>query len=89
MKTGYLTTALKLIVFAVSVLITCTVVLIGFKATEEAKRISASAINQLSDINNNIVESNITMYDGNEVYGSDVVNFIKKTIGDYDMPPVK
>lgn len=84
MKTGNLSTALKLILFAVSVLITCVVVFVAIKASDEAKKISDSAIDQLSEINSDIADSGIMMYDGNEVYGSDVINFIKKTLGDYE-----
>lgn len=85
MKTGNINTALRLLLFAVSVLITCIVVKTGLTAAEEAKRISYNAVNQMSELNHDLEDSGIMMFDDNEVYGSEVVNLIKKELGDYTL----
>jgi hypothetical protein len=48
----------------------------GFKTTMTAKE-------KLDEFNVSLSESDIIMYDGYEVCGSDVVNFIKKNLGSY------
>ncbi len=82
MKVGSISSALKLILFSVSVLITCVVVFVGITASQEAKKISSGVIDQMTELNNDISDSGIMMFDGTEVYGSEVINFMKKTLGD-------
>ncbi|HWT74301.1 MAG TPA: hypothetical protein VN258_06240 [Mobilitalea sp.] len=82
MKTGNMSTALKLILVGVSVLVTCVFVKVVLLATEEARHLSMGAIEQMNDMNNDIVDSGIMKYN-DDVQGSDVVNCIKKYLGDY------
>lgn len=82
MKICNINTALKLILFGVSVLITCVVVKVSLMATEEAKHLSSAAIGQMSDMNSDIADTGILKYN-DEIQGSDVVNCIKKYLGDY------
>ena len=84
MRTGNISQALKLLLLAVTVFITCIVIIVFIRASEEAKALSNGAIDQMTELNNDIIKSGITMYDDAEVYGYDVINFIKKNLGDYD-----
>ena len=79
-----MTNGLKLLVFAAATIITCVVISIGFLFSGKAKIVSHVALNKLQDYQGELTESEITMYDGLEVMGSDVVNFIKKNMGDYN-----
>lgn len=83
MKTGYLSDAVKILIFAAAIIITCILVWIGFSTANIAKSISGSAITQMGDLNNDIKDGDIMAYDGTDVYGSEVINFIKKQLGDY------
>ncbi len=83
MKTGNISAALKLIMFSVSVLITCVVVFVAITTSQEARKISDGVIRQLGEINDDIADGGIMIYDGSDVYGSEVINFIKKMLGDY------
>lgn len=83
MKTGYITDAVKILIFAATVIITCILIWLGFQAADTAREISDSAVKQMTDLNNDIQNSDIKMYDDAEVEGSEVVNLLKKQLGDY------
>lgn len=83
MKISYISESIKLLLFAASVIITCIIVFLGFRATDSAKEIGNNAVSQMADINNDIKDSNLKKYDDIDVYGSDVVNLIKNVLGDY------
>ncbi len=83
MKTGFITEATKILLFAATVLITCLLVFLGFRAAGVARDISNSATVQMEQLNHDLQESDIMMFDKEEVYGSDVLNFIKKELGGY------
>lgn len=74
---------LKGLIIAAGVFVTCVILNIGFYFLRESKDISSASANNLSEFAAELSESNITMYDGLEVTGSDVVNFIKKHLGGY------
>jgi hypothetical protein len=74
---------LKALILAAGVLITCLVLSIGFNFSNESQAISASSTEQLVDFANELSDSDIKMYDGLDVTGSDVVNFIKRELSDY------
>lgn len=83
MKLNYITDVVKILILAASIIITCLIVAIGFRGATIAKEISNAAISNMNEISKDIKSSDIMMYDGLEVYGSEVVNFIKKYLGDY------
>ncbi|MDF2539262.1 MAG: hypothetical protein K0S76_2283 [Herbinix sp.] len=83
MKSGNITDSVKILIFAAAVLTTCILVSLGFRAAEAAKEISNSAVVQMAELHNDIKDSDIKKYDDTEVFGSDVVNCIKKYLGDY------
>lgn len=83
MKTGYLSDAVKILIFAAAVIITCMLVALGFRAAGIAKEIGNSAVIRMSELNNDIKDSDIKKYDDCETYGSNIVNCIKKELGDY------
>lgn len=83
MKIGFLSDATKILIFAAAIIITCILVALGFRATNIAKDISKSATEQMTDLNNDIKDGDIMKFDGADVNGSEVINFIKKQLGDY------
>jgi hypothetical protein len=66
------------------VLITCVVCFFTIRASEEAKNIGEMAVGQMEEMNKDIMDSGIMKYDDNEVYGSDVINYIKKILNEYE-----
>ena len=83
MRTSFLSDVVKILIFAAAIIITCILVALGFRAADTAKEISNSAVLQMAELNNDLKDSNIKMYDGADLYGSEVVNFIKKNLGDF------
>lgn len=75
---------LKAIVIGAGVLITCIVIGISFQIYRESKSISIASANNLNEFASELNESDLTRYDGLEVKGSDVLNFIKKQLGEYE-----
>lgn len=83
MKIGFISEATKILIYAASVIITCTLVALGFRASDIAKDISNNATRQIAEIDDDIKDGDIMKYDGNKVNGSEVINFIKRQLGDY------
>lgn len=91
MKLAFVTDSVKILIFAATVIITCILVALGFQAASVARGIGNNAILQMAEINNDLQSSDIKRYDQAEIYGSDVVNCIKKHLGDYqstDIAPI-
>lgn len=84
MRTNHLSEATKIMLLAASVIITCTIVWIGYTLINTSREISVSASEQLRELNNDIKDSGILKYDGVTVEGSEVVNCIRKNLGDFD-----
>ncbi len=76
--------ALKGLMLAAGVILTCIVIGVGFFVAREAKSTAIASSNQLSDYQKEISESALTKYDGMEITGSDVINFTKKNLTPYD-----
>lgn len=76
--------ALKGLLLSVGVILTCLVVGIGFYIAREAKSTAIASANALSEFRKEISENTITKFDDTSVKGSDVINFIKKQLGDYE-----
>lgn len=79
---------LKGIVIGAGVLITCIVIGVGFRVYRETKTISSTSAEKLERFSSELSENDLTMYDGLEVTGSDVVNFIKKHLSEYSSSEV-
>ncbi len=84
MKTNHISEATRIMLIAASVIITCIIVWIGFSLANTSREISKSASEQLRELNNDIKDSGIMKYDGVIVDGSEVINCIRKYLGDYD-----
>jgi hypothetical protein len=75
---------MKFLLLAFALMITCLLVSYGGRVLRAGKDTSDTAIEKINDFNNELSESELTMYDGINVKGSDVVNFIKKNLGSFD-----
>ena len=84
MNTNQMSDATKIIILAAATLITCILASLGFVSMRSAKELNQTAISQMTDLNNGLKDSDIKMFDNIEVYGSEIVNFIKKELGDYE-----
>jgi len=82
-RTNHITDATKIMILAAATLITCILVMLGFSAMRTAKNLNETAIAQMISLNNDLKDSDIMRFDHCEVYGSDVVNIIRKKLGDY------
>ncbi len=76
--------ALKGLMLAAGVILTCMVIGVGFYIAREAHSTALASSNKLSEYKKDIQESSYTKYDGMNVSGSDVVNFAKKNLISYD-----
>ena len=70
--------SLKGLILAAGTIITCVVISLGFFIAREAKDTASNGANQINKLNSEFVESDKVIYDGAMVYGSEVVNVIKK-----------
>lgn len=75
---------LKLMLLSVGTLITCIVVTVAIHMAKISQRTGTVYAERLNGFYEDVDRSDLTMYDGVEVYGSDVVNLIKKELGGYE-----
>ena len=76
--------ALKGLVLAAGVILTCIVVGIGFYMAREAKATAFVTAENLSELKQEIKEQDIMKYHEREVSGSDVMNLIKRKLLAYE-----
>ena len=74
---------MKFLLLAFGLMLTCILVLYGSRVAKTGMDTSTTALNKMNTFNKELAESDITMYGGMEVRGSDVVNFFKKHLGGY------
>lgn len=74
---------LKLMLLSVGTLITCIVVTVAIHMAKVSQKTGTIYGDRLNEFYQDVSRSDLTMYDGVEVYGSDVVNFIKKELSGY------
>lgn len=84
MKTNKLSEATKILLIAAVTIITCVIAGLGMMAMRSAQELNKTAMTQMQNLNESLQDSDIKKYDMIEVYGSDVVNCIKKYLGDYE-----
>jgi len=83
MKTNHITDVTKIMILAAATLITCILVAIGLTTMRSARNLNETAITKMITLNNDLKDSGIKQFDNIEVYGSEVVNLIRKELGDY------
>lgn len=71
-------------ILAATVIVTCTIVWLGFQATEMARGLSNNAMGQMQDFADDIKDSGIMKFDGTRIDGSEVINCIRKNLGEYE-----
>lgn len=69
---------LKALLLAASTIITCMIVGLGFMMAREAKQIGNHVVEELHRYRTTIEEQDYTRYEDATVYGTDVVNLMKK-----------
>ena len=75
--------ALKGLLMASGIIITCVIISIGFYTAREAKQTASQTAVYLSEFNRELSEEGLTRYDGMEVAGSDIINLIRRELGEY------
>jgi len=70
--------SLKGLILGAGVVITCLVIGLGFFLSREAQNTSNNAAGQVSSMNSDYQDMNLTLYDGLKVSGSEVENLINK-----------
>lgn len=73
---------LKALLIAASTIITCIIVGLGFTMAREAKQIGNYVVEELHHYRSTVEERDLMKYDGVVVYGSDVVNLMKKELSE-------
>jgi hypothetical protein len=76
-------TGLKMLLFGVGALITALFAVLLFMTAKEGRQVGFAATTQMSELNEDIMNSGIMKYDDLEVYGSDVVNCIKENLDEF------
>lgn len=77
--------ATKFLLLAASIIITCVLVWYGFRMLNIGSEISKNAMYQMQKLNSDIKDSGIMRFNDNDsVTGSDIVNFMKEYLGDYE-----
>lgn len=71
---------LKALLLAASTIITCIIVGLGFQMAKEAKGIGNQVVGELHRYRISVEEQDLVKYDGVKVYGTDVVNLMKKEL---------
>ena len=74
---------LSFIKWAAGIVITLAIISIAFIVFNTSKDATMRSIKQLGEMNAQIAESNLTMYDDLEISGSEVINVIRKYQDDY------
>lgn len=73
---------LKALLIAASTIITCIIVSLGFRMAKEAGAIGNHVVEELHQYRSAVEERDFMKYDGVVVYGSDVVNLMKKELSE-------
>ncbi|MBC7958952.1 MAG: hypothetical protein H7X94_03710 [Vallitaleaceae bacterium] len=74
---------LGFIKWAAGIVITLAIISIAFLVFNMAKEGTMNGANKIQDMNAQIADSDMTIYDDEETSGSEVVNVIRKFKGDY------
>lgn len=80
MKLTNLSEAVKILIFAATVIVVCVLCAIGFKTTNEGKSVVSSGTSQLNSMSSEYQDVNISIYDGSTILGSELTSMIKKAI---------
>jgi hypothetical protein len=88
MKTNHMHIISEILLLVAVTIITCVLVFLGFNALNSAKSLSKIATDQIIELNNELKDGEIKKYDDIDVDGSEVINCIKKYLGDYESPDI-
>lgn len=75
--------AIKGLLMAAGVILTCMIIGLGFYMAREAKSTAMASAEKLSDFKRELSENDYDRFDDREVTGSDVVNFARKELKKY------
>lgn len=72
---------IKLLLSAAGIILTCTIVSVGIVNLNQAKQMAGMTAGKINNYNSELSQSELKIYDGLVVRGSDVINFYKKYFG--------
>jgi predicted methyltransferase len=84
MKINDMSSAVKTIIFASTVIIVCVLCVLGFKTVNEGKSTTALGTSQLNSIAAEYSNVDKSVYDATNVAGSELVSLIKDVIEDQE-----
>ena len=70
--------SLKGLMLAAGIIITCIIISLGFYIAREASDTASSGTGQINELQAEFSDTSKTMYENTEVYGSEVINVIRK-----------
>lgn len=82
MKTGNISTALKIILLAVSAIVVCVAAFIGIKTTNEGKAMVNAGTTQVKAMTESYSNIDKSSYDNQNIIGSALVDLIETTIAE-------
>jgi len=80
MKTNHMSDVTKVLILVATVIVVCVICAIGFKMVNEGKSAVNASTNNFNNMTSQYSEIDKSIYDGATVQGSEVVNFIKKSM---------
>lgn len=84
MKINNLTEAVKILIFAATVIVICVLCAINFKTSKEGKSSATASSEQLNAMMSEYSNVDLSIYDADTILGSELVNLIKNTIDKKD-----
>lgn len=72
----------RFFLIAAGLIVTAGLIMIGFRMSDIGKAAAGHLVDEMAAFENEIARQEIMQYDGRIVAGSDVVNFIKKSLSD-------
>ena len=89
MKNSHMTDVTKILILVATVIIVCILCAIGFKMVNEGRSAVNASTNNLNAMTSQYQDVDVAIYDGSDVQGSEVVNFIEKKISAEDYISIK
>jgi hypothetical protein len=74
---------LEYILIGAGIMLACGLASLAYEAYKETSKIAYEATKDQNDFASELSEYDVTLYEGKEVSGSDVVNYIYRQLGEY------
>lgn len=73
----------KFFLIAAGLIVTGMLVFLGFRMSDVGEDVGGHMVNRLTELEQSLKDADVMQYDGVTVTGSDVVNFIRKSLSEH------